>query len=147
MANERRCRERRSRRVWQSRYFWCGGRRRCPRRAGERDHGYTDVYGSGVMASVAVVMGGCVLDALLTLYLLDNGATEANPFMATVLTLGMGEFILIKVAATSIALLLLAIHHGFLLYRRLRVRHIMVGLAAGYVALLLYQLELVHLVS
>lgn len=139
--------ERRYRRTWRSRYFWCGGRRHSPRRAAERGRCYTDVYGPGVMASVVMLMSGCVLDALLTLYLLDHGAVEANPLMAAALTLGTEEFVLLKVALTSACLLLLAIHHRFLLFRRLRVQHIMACLAAGYAALLLYELGLIQLIS
>lgn len=91
-------------------------------------------------------MIGCALDALLTLYLLDNGAVEANPLMAAALTLGAREFVLLKLALTGIALLLLAIHHRCRLYRALQVHHAMAGLAIGYVALLLYELGLIQLV-
>ena len=144
LANERRRGERRHRRMWGSRHFWLGGRRRESRRAAEPGC-YTDVYGPGVAVSVVMVMGGCALDALLTLYLLDNGAVEANPLMAAALTFGVGKFILLKMMVTGISLLLLAIHHRFLLYRWLRVHDAIVCLAAGYAALLLYELGLVQL--
>lgn len=145
---ERRGRERRRRRMWGSRHFWLGGRRQGPRRAGDHDRGcYTDVYDSGVAANVVMIMGGCVLDALLTLYLLGNGAVEANPVMAAALLLGVRPFVLLKVALTGICLLLLATHHRFVLYRWLRVQQVLICLAIGYAALLLYELGLIQLIT
>lgn len=146
LANERRQGERRHRRMWSSHHFWLGGRRRELRRVAELGC-YTDVYGPGVAVSVIMVMSGCALDALLTLCLLNSGAVEANPLMAATLTFGVRKFVLFKMAVTGISLLLLAIHHRFLLYRWLRVRDALVCLAAGYAALLLYELGLMQLLS
>lgn len=143
---DNRCRrERRQCRIWHSRYFWYGGRRRGSRRADERGRCYTDVYGPSVMATTVLLMSGCALDALLTLYLLDKGAVEVNPLMGAALTLGVEKFVLLKVALTGAGLLLLVVHHRFLLFRWLWVRHIMVCLALGYAALLLYELGLIQL--
>ena len=139
--NERRGSERRYRRSWGSRYFWLGGRRSGPRRADDYG-GYTDVYGPGVAANVVIVMTGCVMDALLTLYLLDKGAVEVNPLMALALLFGVRQFVLLKVVLTGLCLLLLTVHHRFLLYRWLRVHQLLACLALIYLTLLLYELGL-----
>ena len=143
-ANERRCSERRYRRSWGSRHFWLGGRRCGPRRADDYGYGYTDVYGTGVAVTVVMVMSGCVLDALLTLYLLDKGAVEVNPLMALALFFGVRQFVLLKVVLTGLCLLLLTVHHRFLLYRRLRVQQLLACLALTYATLLLYELALMR---
>ncbi|MDN5871288.1 MAG: DUF5658 family protein [Nitrococcus sp.] len=145
LTNARRGVERRERPLWGSRHFWLGGRRYGPRRADDNLRRYTDVYGPGVTTYVVIIMSACALDALLTLYLLDNGAVEANPLMAGALTLGVGEFVRLKLVITGIGLLLLAIHHRFVLWRWLRVYQAMTCLAAGYVVLLIYELGLSQL--
>ncbi|EAR23151.1 DUF5658 family protein [Nitrococcus mobilis] len=148
LPTERRDGERRRRPIWGSRHFWLGGRRQGPRRAGGHDRScYTDVYDSGVAVNVVMIMGGCVLDALLTLYLLDNGAIEANPLMAAALLLGVRPFVLLKVALTGSCLLLLAMHHRFILYRWLRVQQVLICLAIGYAVLLFYELGLIQLIT
>lgn len=96
---------------------------------------------------MVMIMGGCVLDALLTLYLLDNGAIEANPLMAAALLLGVRPFVLLKVALTGSCLLLLAMHHRFILYRWLRVQQVLICLAIGYAVLLFYELGLIQLIT
>lgn len=145
--NERRGGERRYRRSWESRHFWLGGRRSGPRRADDYGCCYTDVYGPGVAANVIMVMSGCVADALLTLHLLDKGAVEVNPLMAAALLFGVRQFVLLKVVLTGLCLLLLTVHHRFLLYRWLRVHQLLACLALTYVTLLLYELGLMRWVS
>lgn len=142
--NERRDSDRRHRRSWGSRHFWLGGRRFGPRRADESGGWYTDVYGPGVAANVVIVMTGCVMDALLTLSLLEKGAVEVNPLMALALLFGVRQFVLLKVVLTGLCLLLLTVHHRFLLYRRLRVHQLLACLAFAYLTLLLYELGLMR---
>lgn len=145
-ARERRQHDRRRRPTWASRYFWFGGRRRGARRASDRDGGYTDVYGAGVTTIVILVTSACALDALLTSYLLNHGAVEANPVMAAMLAVGIVEFVVVKLALTGACLILLAIHHRYRIYRMFRVHHVMAVLATGYVVLLVYELGLIQLI-
>lgn len=146
IARERRRHDRRRRPTWASRYFWFGGRRRGARRVTDRRDCYTDVYGAGITAIVILVISTCALDALLTSYLLNHGAVEANPVMAAVLSVGIVEFVVVKLALTGTCLMLLAIHHRLRIYRTFRVRHVMAALAAGYVVLIVYELGLIQVI-
>jgi hypothetical protein len=78
------------------------------------------------------VVGASVLDALLTLFFLQNGGSEANPFMSLVLSHGQTPFMGIKMALTGIGAWFLAAHQYFpMAYRGLLV------LAGGYIGILL----------
>lgn len=147
VPGERRRQQRRSHRPWRSHYFWFGGRRQCMRRTEDHAHCYTDVYSTGVVATVVLVMCGCALDALLTLYLLNTGAREINPLMAAFIAAGVKEFVFVKTALTGVCLLLLVIHQHYPLGGWLRVRHLTAVLAVGYAAVLLYQLGLIELIA
>jgi hypothetical protein len=50
-----------------------------------------------------------MVDAFLTLFLIDNGAREVNPIMAYCLSHGPSTFILIKYIITCISVLILLI--------------------------------------
>jgi hypothetical protein len=65
--------------------LWRGnfeGRRRAPRRDGERHAVVTDWFHPQWLAVALLILLLCGADALLTLTLIANGATEINPFMA-----------------------------------------------------------------
>ena len=79
----------------------------------------------------------CALDALFTLLHLDEGAVEANPFMAMALARGETLFVVVKTAITVIGVWLLAAHQNF----RVGLRGLYL-IAAGYALLLAYHLAL-----
>lgn len=121
-------------------------RRRGPRRpedaAGEGY--YLDVVAPGVLlAAAAVILCSCS-DSVLTLRLLEQGATEVNPLMRRLIAVDAALFVQIKIAITLAGVLIIATHAHFRLLRILRGRHALYGLAAMYLTLNGYQLALLN---
>ena len=94
---------------------YCGlhgrGRRRQARRNGQSY--YLDWYDPRlVLTGLTVLLLSC-LDAMFTLTLLTRGATEANYFMAVLLELGDGIFVVTKVVITAVGIVFLLMHAHF----------------------------------
>ena len=100
-----------------SRYSLWGGRRRKIRRQQEREGAYVDLYSPlllGLLAWVALMNSA---DSFFTLYHLQVGGIELNPFAALLLETGRLGFVLCKSALISLALLVLCVHKNFILAR------------------------------
>ena len=118
------------------------GRREGGRRDGEIDRIYVDRTGGWVIAGFFVLVGLSLLDAGFTLWLLDRGATEANPVMRAALHVGNPAFVAIKAVITVLAVGFLCLHKNWPLGRVCLVIALL-----GYSALTLYHLHAQRLVS
>jgi hypothetical protein len=108
------------------------GRRKGFRRSGEAYKAYVDCPSQRAVLLLLIVVGASILDALLTLFFLQNGGSEANPFMSLVLSQGQTPFVGIKMALTGIGAWFLVAHQYFpMAYRGL------LALAGGYMGVLL----------
>lgn len=76
-----------------------------------------------------------------------NGGEELNWFMAILIEDSVEKFVSFKLALTSLALLLLVIHHNVQLTGRMRVRHLKYMALIGYSALIGYELHLLELAA
>jgi len=113
------------------------GRRQEFRRAGEGVNTYVDCLAPRISGLAALVLISSILDAYLTILHLQRGGSEANPFMALVLTYGYAPFMAIKMVTTGFGAWLLAVHQQFVLaWKALH------GLAGVYMLLLVYHLML-----
>ncbi len=113
------------------------GRRRAFRRSGEGENQYVDRLRWRTVFLVVFILLACAVDALFTLLHLDEGAVEANPFMAMALDRSEALFVGVKIAITVIGVWLLAAHQNF--------RVGLTGLyliAGGYTILIAYHLTL-----
>lgn len=88
-----------------------------------------------------------ILDAFFTLNILANGGEELNWFMAVLIEDSVGKFIGFKMALTSLALVMLIIHHDVQLTEKIRVRHIKYMILSGYSVLIGYELYLLELAT
>jgi hypothetical protein len=117
-AEERRSgRERRGQPTPALSSFWGNRRRRSGRRKGESDRTYVDTFSP---RDVALLLGIFVLnifDAFFTLLWIQRGGSEANPFMAFLLEIGEGAFLLQKCIVVGVWLIVLVIHKNFRLAR------------------------------
>ena len=107
--------DRRTHRFPKLRYLLFAGRRAHVRR--EEDwHGtfYFDRYSSSIFAAIVLILLLSVLDALLTLYLLDRGSTELNPVMAYFLTYGPFVFMGAKYFLTCMGVVILLLFRNVL---------------------------------
>jgi len=98
-----------------------GGRRQHIRRRSDQERlVIVDVYSPGLFRVILLILFLSLLDACLTLYLINQGAMEMNPVMAYFLDRGVGAFITAKYAMTSLSILILLLLSNVFI-RRLRI--------------------------
>ena len=94
--------------------FTVRGQRRGFRRKGEEERGgYIDRYGPGLFFLIVLIVGFNVLDAWLTMIVLENGGWETNPVVRSVIQLYGHRFWIWKFAIVSVPLILLCLHSKF----------------------------------
>lgn len=120
------------------------GRRKHIRRAEDRSGLYVDRYESELFFVVVgvVLLSSC--DAFLTLILLQRGAIELNALMAVLITNDIQMFVNLKLALTSLSLILLVIYKNFKVFGRFRVYHILWLTLYCYGFLILYEITLLN---
>lgn len=96
-----------------SRHSFRGGRRRRPRRGGERPGSFVDVYSTRLFLIVMWVALMNVADSFFTLIHLQRGGTEANPIAEALLLTGRTNFVFWKSSLIAAALLVLCVHKNF----------------------------------
>ena len=103
-------RDRRSNGVPEIKSLFIYGRRKSIRRNEDKyKNSYFDQYSTGLFVAVVSILILSMADALLTLFLIDNGATEINPVMAYFINLGPYTFISVKYFLTCFSLIVLLI--------------------------------------
>jgi len=109
--------DRRKKRAINIRSLLIGGRREKIRRK-EDKHIFllADRYSPLLFAVIVTILLLSVADALLTLFLIGEGAFELNPIMAYYIKIGPYSFLAVKYALTSIAVI------SFLLLRNIYLR-------------------------
>ena len=123
------------------------GKRENERRLGKGGSAYVDRYSSHLMFCVIGILMLSICDAVFTLKILANGGEEINWFMAVLIEDSVSKFIAIKLALTSLALVLLVIHHNVQLTYQIRVRHLKYMILTGYGLLIGYELHLLQLAA
>jgi hypothetical protein len=94
-----------------------GGRRAQIRRKEDMQRYFSvDRYSPSFFAAIIFILFLSVVDALLTLFLIENGAFEVNPIMAYYLKIGPYSFLAVKYALTIIGVFV------FLLLRNIYLR-------------------------
>ena len=87
----------------------------------------------------------CVIDALLTLFLLNHGAHEANPIMAFLLSLGSYAFFVPKFVLTILATFCLFMFRGVVVQKlNISTHSLLYFFAWIYVAVVTWELYLVY---
>jgi predicted membrane protein len=94
--------------------FTVRGQRRSFRRKEEQKRGgYVDRYSSGLLFLIVLIAGFNVMDAWLTMIILENGGWEANPVVSSVIQVYGDRFWIWKFAVVSVPLILLCLHSKF----------------------------------
>jgi hypothetical protein len=109
--SERRCGNDRRQNVkaW-FKYFLINGRRESARREEDRARSFFfDRYNQRMFAAITAILMLSIFDALLTLILIERGASELNPVMAHFLEYGPLPFIISKYLLTSFGVVILLI--------------------------------------
>ena len=126
------------------RYLW-GGSRKAPRRKEDLQTTYVDRYDWRLMVVTVAVLALCIVDAILTLILLGNGARELNLLMDYLIQSDLSRFLNVKLAITAGGMILLVRHERFHLLHFMRVKNIINGILALYSLLIGYELTILYL--
>jgi hypothetical protein len=119
-------------------------RRRNPRREEDLLNSYIDWYGPWPLIATVLIIMMCCLDAFFTLLLISNGAVEMNFFMDWLIKRDIQTFAVVKMAVTSLALVILVMHFNFRIYRVIAVRYLMYALVPVYMALIAHEINLLQ---
>jgi hypothetical protein len=84
----------------------------------------------------------CLADALNTLQLLLWGAREVNLLMDTLIEKDARLFLMVKLGMTGACLIVLVAYQHFVLFNRLRIRHILYSIFGLYLGLIAYELAI-----
>lgn len=76
---------------------------------------YFDQYSSALFVAIIIILFLNIIDALLTLYLIDHGATEINPVMAYFLSYGPLTFMSVKHFLICFSIIVLLIFNNVFL--------------------------------
>jgi len=96
-----------------SRYSFFGRRRIFRRKIDQMKGGYVDRYGAALLFLLVLIVGLNVLDALLTMMILEDGGCEVNPVVRSVIQLYGDGFWVWKFGIVSVPLILLCLHSKF----------------------------------
>jgi hypothetical protein len=141
-AHERRDRAERRHRVWWSvLYGSFHPRRRTPtRRLDDSRFHSLDWHSSHLLAVAIGILLLCVVDAFLTLQLLQAGAKEVNPIMAGLIYRSVATFAALKMGMTSVGVVLMVFLARYRFMRLLRVEWVLYGVLVVYFALIGYEI-------
>jgi hypothetical protein len=121
-------------------------RRRRPRRSGEQALAAVDWHHPQWLATAILILALCGADALLTLALLERGASEANPLMRPLVLGPALPFTVVKVGITAGGVVLLTLLASIRVFGRLQAGVLLYALLAGYGMLILYEFRLLDLI-
>ena len=86
-----------------------------------------------------------VVDAILTLFLINHGAIEVNPIMAFYLDFGPYTFLGVKYGLTSVGLMILLIFKNmFLRSMRVETGAFLYVILAAFIGVVSWQIFLIH---
>ena len=93
-----------------SKYILFGRRRSIRRKTDRKTHIYVDLYSHYLLLLLLLIILLSVLDAYFTIFHLEKGAREINPFMNFLMGYGNIYFFTIKYVLTAFGLILLCIY-------------------------------------
>lgn len=113
-------------------------RRRGPRRADYLYH-QTDWYDVKLLVMALSLLLLSIIDAAMTMHLLQNGAVEVNPIMDYLLRQGANIFIVTKIAMTSVCVVVLVAHYHSRIFSWVRVDVLLLFALFIYTGLVTYE--------
>lgn len=132
---------------WQALYYGAWqGRRRENRRQSMPTISYLDWYRPALfLSAISLYLFSC-MDAFITLFLIQQGATELNPFMHLAIHYNITVFLWLKILVTAAGILILVLYNHIKI-RKLQVEYLLHGSALIYAVLISYEIGLTHLVT
>jgi Domain of unknown function (DUF5658) len=141
LIRERRDRSDRRLKVWWS---LCYGsfnprRRKPPRRLDDSRFHSLDWHSAHLLAVAISILLLSVVDAFLTVVLLQGGATEVNPIMAALIYRSVALFAALKMGMTSVSIVLMVFLARYRFMRLVRVEWVLYGVLIAYASLIGYE--------
>jgi hypothetical protein len=123
-----------------------GGRRVDYRRHADRQRMlYVDWYQQSLFGTIVLILLLSVMDALLTIVLINHGATEINPIMAFYLEMGPYPFLFVKYGLTCTGLLILVLCKNFFLKSiRVHAGALLYLVLVAFIGVVSWQIFLIH---
>jgi len=148
-TNRRTTQDRRSQTRPAIKFFLFGGRRKSPRRdRDKKEFIFVDQYHPWLLVATLLLVILSISDALLTLNLIERGATEKNPVMAYFLNLGVGPFMIAKLLLTCASILILLVFHNFFFHPlSIHVKTIIPAFLAVFAVVVCWQIYLNYLIN
>jgi hypothetical protein len=130
--------------------YWHGARnprRRGGRRETDLRYAVIDWYSARLLIPVLTILGLCVLDGMLTVMLMRQGAYELNPVMALFLPHNLLAFALVKLALTGAGLCILVACSRMQLFSKIPGELIVYAVLGIYLCLIAYELRMLEYVT
>jgi hypothetical protein len=99
------------------RYMFSGRRHSIRRRADRKTHLYVDRYDHRLLIPLVLIIVLSVFDAWFTVFYVERGAREINPFMDILIGYGNIYFFTVKYVATALGLIILCIYKNLYITR------------------------------
>ncbi len=120
-------------------WFTFFGRRKSLRRKKDQERGgYVDRYSYILFFLLVLILGLNILDSLFTMMIIDLGGQEVNPLVRAFIELHGDMFWIWRFVIASIALILLYLHRGFIMVRRM-----IIAIGSIYIVIVVYQMYLI----
>ena len=147
-AEKRSGRDRRTHQFPKWRYLLFSGKRAKARRKEDIHRTfYFDRYSSNLFAAIVAILILSVLDALLTLYLIDHGSTELNPVMAYFIDYGPFVFMGAKYFLTCTGVIILLLFRNVLQKRSItHTQHLFSYIIVAFSSVIAWELYLIFFV-
>ena len=129
--------------------YWHGARnprRRGGRREADLRYAVVDWYSARLLIPVLTILALCVLDGVLTVMLMRQGAYELNPVMALFLPHNLLAFALTKLALTGAGLCILVACSRMQLFRKIPGELFVYAVLGIYLCLVAYELRMLEFV-
>ena len=125
-----------------------GGRRENIRRKSDQQKRFhVDQYSAFFFAAIVIILTLSAVDALLTLFLIGNGAFELNPIMAYYIQIGPYWFLSVKYSLTCIGVVsLLILRNIYLRPLKIYAGSVLFIFTAVFITVFAWQLYLVSTV-
>lgn len=122
------------------------GKRQQLRRRIDRDRiFYPDRYSKTIFRLIVLILVFSVVDAFLTLLLIDHGAIELNPLMAFYLKIGPVPFVAVKYALTSMSIFVLLVYSRYSIKSlKIYTRSMFSVISVAFAGVIAWQLYLVY---
>jgi hypothetical protein len=118
------------------------GRRMSARRGDEDKNYYVDRYHVKYLLITIGVVFFCLLDAFLTLGLVQKGGIEFNPIMDFLIKKNTVLFLVVKTCLTALCIIFFLVHKNFRVFGRLKINFLIYTTLSFYVLLIFYELYL-----